>query len=75
MDLILTSSTISAVELYRLGGISRIFPVEEVRAAAIASAVQIASKSAPVVKLAKQSILNGEEIISSLKRGAILTLK
>lgn len=60
MDLILTSATISAAELYSLGGISRVLPVEEVRATALASASKIASKSNPVVKLAKQSILNGE---------------
>lgn len=60
MDLILTSSTISATELHNLGGISRIFPAEEVRAAAITCARTIASRSSPVVKFAKHSILHGE---------------
>jgi len=69
MDLILTSSTISATELYSLGGLSRILPAEEVRTEALASATKIASKSSPVVKLAKQSILNGKSRDSTNNSG------
>lgn len=60
MELILMSSTIGATELHSYGGMSRIFPANEVRNAALASATKIASKSSPVVKLWKQAILNGE---------------
>ncbi len=59
MEIILTSATVSGEELHRLGVVAQTFPEDEVLDAAIACASKIASRSAPVVQLAKQAILNG----------------
>ncbi|KAF8849267.1 ClpP/crotonase [Acephala macrosclerotiorum] len=61
MDMILTSSTVSGKELERLGLVARAFPLNRLYSETIDAAHKIASKSAPVVQLAKQAILNSEE--------------
>ncbi|CZR58230.1 related to enoyl-CoA hydratase precursor, mitochondrial [Phialocephala subalpina] len=61
MDMILTSSTMSGKELERLGLVARAFPLDKLYTSTIDAAHKIASKSVPVVQLAKQAILNSEE--------------
>jgi len=58
MDMILTSSTMSGKDLEQLGLVARAFPVDQLHAETMAAAHKIASKSVPVVQLAKQAILN-----------------
>lgn len=59
MEMILTSAPVYGEELERLGLISRALPAGQVLPAAIVCARMIASKSGPVVQLAKQAILAG----------------
>lgn len=65
MDMILTSSTLTGAELENLGLIARTCSGEELLPAAMATAHQIASRSSPVVQLAKQSILNGRSLFGA----------
>jgi enoyl-CoA hydratase/carnithine racemase len=58
MELILTGNTISGEELQRFGLVSKAMPKGDVLLEALALARNIASKSAPVVQIARQSILN-----------------
>jgi enoyl-CoA hydratase/carnithine racemase len=61
MEMILTSATVSGGELRSLSLVAQTFPsADGVVAGAMASAAKIASRSAPVVALAKQAILSGE---------------
>jgi enoyl-CoA hydratase/carnithine racemase len=64
MDMILTSSTVTGKELEMLGVVARTFSVDELMKETMASAIKIASRSAPVVQLAKQAILNGRLFLS-----------
>ena len=59
MDMILTSATITGKELHNFGLVAQVFSVDALLASTLAAANKIASRSAPVVKLAKQAILNG----------------
>lgn len=59
MDMILTSSTITGKELHSFGLVAQVFPVENLLESTLAAARKIASRSAPIVKLAKQAILAG----------------
>lgn len=59
MDMILTSSTISGKELHGFGLVAQVFPLDELLTSTLATARKIASRSTPIVKLAKQAILNG----------------
>ncbi|TVY85532.1 Mitochondrial Enoyl-CoA hydratase [Lachnellula suecica] len=61
MDMILTSSTMTGKELQNFGLIAQTFPLDTLLTSTLAAAHKIASRSAPIVKLAKQSILNAEE--------------
>jgi len=61
MDMILTSAIITGKELHNFGLVAQVFPVDTLLASTLAAAHKIASRSAPVVKLAKQAILNAEE--------------
>ena len=60
MEMILTGEPATAVELEKLGVVTRALPAEEVLDAALKCARTIAAKSSPVIKLAKQAILIGE---------------
>jgi len=64
MDMILTSSTVTGKELEMLGVVARTFSVDELMKETMASAIKIASRSSPVVQLAKQAILNGRLFLS-----------
>ena len=55
-----TGEPITAAEAYRLGAVERVVPRAELRDAALRIAVKIASKSSPMIRLAKES-LNGIE--------------
>ena len=59
MDMILTSATVTGKELYGFGLVAQVFTADELVPATLAAAYKIASRSAPVAKLAKQAILNG----------------
>lgn len=58
MDMVLTSSIVSGKELERLGLVARAFPSDRLYTETIDAAHKIASGSIPVVRLAKQAILN-----------------
>lgn len=60
MHMILTSSTMTGRELEQLGLIAQAFPLNELYGATVAAARKIASRSMPVVQLAKQAVLNGK---------------
>lgn len=66
MDMILTSSTVAGKEPEKLGLFIRSFPLNALLMGALASARKIASRSAPVVRLAKESILTGKSVTSRL---------
>jgi enoyl-CoA hydratase len=55
-----TGEFIDAAEAYRLGAVEQIVERDELRDCAMAIAAQIAAKSSPMVKLAKEA-LNGIE--------------
>ncbi|PBP19427.1 hypothetical protein BUE80_DR009799 [Diplocarpon rosae] len=61
MHLILTSSTITDKELEQLGVVAQAFPLDELYESSLAAARRIASRSLPVVQLAKQEILSADE--------------
>jgi enoyl-CoA hydratase len=56
--LVYTAATITAAELHAFGSVLRVVPRDELRAAALDVAAQIAAKSPTVIRAAKQS-LNG----------------
>ena len=58
--MILTGEPATAVELERLGVVTRALPAEEVLDAALKCAGKIAAKSFPVIQLAKQAVLIGK---------------
>ncbi|WP_293861042.1 enoyl-CoA hydratase family protein [uncultured Alsobacter sp.] len=55
-----TGEPIDAAEAHRLGAVEKVVPRDELRAAAMAIAAKIASKSATIIRLAKEA-LNGIE--------------
>lgn len=59
MDMILTSRTMTGSEMEALGLVARTFPSEELLGEAMKAAGIIASRSVPVVALAKEAILTG----------------
>ncbi|KAF4624059.1 hypothetical protein G7Y89_g14115 [Cudoniella acicularis] len=61
MDMILTSATITGQELCRYGLVSRTFETDHLLWETLQQAHLIASRSAPVVQLAKEAILNAEQ--------------
>ncbi|KAH8661503.1 ClpP/crotonase-like domain-containing protein [Tricladium varicosporioides] len=61
MDMILTSKTITGKELCHFGLVSRTFNVDHLLWETLEQARLIASRSAPVVQLAKEAILNAEQ--------------
>ncbi|KAL2069905.1 hypothetical protein VTL71DRAFT_14584 [Oculimacula yallundae] len=67
MHMILTSSTMTGKELELLGLVAQAFPLNELYSATVAAARKIASRSMPVMQLAKQAILSAEE--TSLEGG------
>ncbi len=56
MEMILTGRTIDAVEAERAGLVARIVPVADLQADALATATEIAAKSAPIAMLAKEVV-------------------
>jgi enoyl-CoA hydratase len=66
MDMILTSATITGKEPHNFGLVAQVFPLDTLLASTLAAAHKIASRSAPVVKLAKQAILNGTSLTNPL---------
>ncbi|TVY37638.1 Enoyl-CoA hydratase, mitochondrial [Lachnellula subtilissima] len=70
MDMILTSATVTGKELHGFGLVAQVFTADELLPATLTAACKIASRSAPVVKLAKQAILNAEE--THLEAGLML---
>lgn len=62
MHMILTSSTMTGKELEQLGLIAQAFPLNELYGATVAAARKIASRSMPVLQLAKQAVLNADEM-------------
>ncbi|KAH7397624.1 ClpP/crotonase-like domain-containing protein [Cadophora sp. MPI-SDFR-AT-0126] len=61
MHMILTSSTMTGKELEQLGLIAQAFPLDELYGATVVAARKIASRSMPVIQLAKQAILSADE--------------
>ncbi|RDW87437.1 hypothetical protein BP5796_03131 [Coleophoma crateriformis] len=61
MDMILNSLTITGEELRHYGLVAQTFPTDALLPATMAAAQKIASRSTPVVQLAKQAILNAEQ--------------
>ncbi|CZT07548.1 related to enoyl-CoA hydratase precursor, mitochondrial [Rhynchosporium agropyri] len=62
MHMILTSSTITGKQLEQLGLVAQAFPPNELYGATVAAARKIASRSMPVIQLAKQAVLNADEM-------------
>lgn len=56
MEMILTGRTIDAVEAERAGLVARIVPTADLMADALATATEIAAKSAPIAMLAKEVV-------------------
>ncbi|KAH9217023.1 ClpP/crotonase-like domain-containing protein [Leptodontidium sp. 2 PMI_412] len=67
MHMILTSSTMTGKELEQLGLIAQAFELSDLYGATVAAARKIASRSMPVVQLAKQAVLSADEM--SLESG------
>jgi enoyl-CoA hydratase/carnithine racemase len=59
MELILTGDVITGEELQRFGLVSQSFPEPDVLPKAMSLAHRIAAHSAPVIQIARQTILNG----------------
>jgi enoyl-CoA hydratase/carnithine racemase len=67
MELILTGSPVTALEMERFGVVNQVMsPGEDVLEATLEIARKVASFSAPAVGLAKQAVLAGELILSKL---------
>jgi enoyl-CoA hydratase/carnithine racemase len=61
MDLIqISSSVLSGTQLYNLGLVARVFPLDKLLPAALALATKIAVRNAPVVQFARRGGLNGK---------------
>jgi enoyl-CoA hydratase len=67
MELILTGSTVTALEMERFGVVNQVMsPDQDVLEATLEIARRVASFSAPAMGLAKQAVLAGEFILSKL---------
>jgi enoyl-CoA hydratase len=62
LEMILTGQTIDAQEALRIGLVNRILPREEVTAAALALACEMAAKAPISLRYAKEAILEGTEM-------------
>ena len=69
MDLCLTARTMDAAEAERAGLVSRVVPLEKLMEETLAAAAKIASYSAPVVMMMKESINRAYE--STLAEGVL----
>ena len=61
-ELYFTGRRVSAAEMYEMGGISRVVPHAELESTARAIAAEIAAKSPPAVRLAKESLGRVDEM-------------
>lgn len=61
-ELYFTGRTVPAAEMYEMGGLSRVVPHEDLGNAAREIATEIASKSPPAVRLAKESLNRVDEM-------------
>lgn len=61
-ELYYTARRVSAEEMFRLGGISRVVPHEDLAAESRAIATEIARKSPPAIRLAKEALNRAEHL-------------
>jgi len=51
---------LSGSQLYQLGLVARVFPLDKLLSAALALATKIAARNAPVVQFARGGVVNGK---------------
>lgn len=61
-ELYFTGRTVSAAEMYQMGALSRVVPADQLDQTAREIAAEIASKSPPAVRLAKESLNRTDEM-------------